>query len=96
MKTLSLNQQTIDFLIKKYHNHSQSTNNKYILTNITTPTLNLDIYLSGKAVFKKDHEHLYFSLLKKANPNFIIGADETGVGDILAPLVICAVYLDDN
>lgn len=96
MRSILLDNNQIKKLKTEYLNFISIDSNVYIDFNINTPDLILTIYTSGSCVIKKDNCSFYKKKIKENNSFPIIGCDETGVGDILLPMVASAVYLDKN
>lgn len=95
--SITLDQKTINEIVKEYSSHLVKSNNPYLTYCIKLDDANINIYTSCKVVFQGKNSLYYYQKYKKDDSFFVHGgSDEVGTGDFFGPICVCAVSLNEK
>lgn len=99
---LTLDEKTIQSLIKKFATHQRTTKNQYLRFYANVGGVSISVYTSGKVVFqgsdaeKCAHEFGYQTQKISARQDNCIGTDEVGNGSYFGSLVVVASFVSTD
>lgn len=107
-KIIILNNQQIEYIIKKYAKQKKENKNPYIILTFNIEQSVISLFTTGKLLIQGKNTDFAYNLLchelgislndsiKKISQMNIIGADEVGTGDYFGSIVVCATIIPEE